>query len=74
MHYAKVVFSYEVICYQLNLVRKEIQLPPCFFDQIMDEYKDKIGYQAELLLEMVDLLKIQVFATGSTFSQAVKIQ
>ena len=50
VHYAKVVFSYDVICYQLNSIRKEIQLQPCFFDQIMDEYKDKIGYSAELLL------------------------
>ena len=38
----------------------------------MDEYKDKIGYQAELLLKMVDLLKIEVFATRSTFSEAIK--
>ena len=47
-------------------------MSPITPDQIMDEYKDKIGYWAELLLEMVDLLKIEIFTTGSTFSEAVK--
>ena len=72
IHYAKVVFSYDVICYQLNLSKNEIQLSESFFDKVINYYKDKIGYLAELLLEMVDLLKITVFATGSTFSKSEK--
>ena len=34
VHYAKVLFSYEVICYQLSLLKNEIQLsghPISFF-------------------------------------------
>ena len=57
VHYAKVVFSYEVICHQLTLLKNEIQLSDSFFDEVIYDYKDKIGYAAELLLEKVYLLK-----------------
>ena len=57
VHYAKVVFSYEVICYQLTLLLHEMQLSDSFFDEVIYDYRDKIGYAAEMLLDMVDLLK-----------------
>ena len=72
VHYAKVVFLYNVIYYQLNSSIIEIQLSDGFFDKVINYYKDEIGYSVELLLEMVDLTKITVFATGSTFSLSVK--
>ena len=57
VYYAKVVFLYEVICYQLYLLKNEIQLSQSFFDMVLYDYQDKIGYEAELLLDMFDLLK-----------------
>ena len=74
VHYAKVVFSYEVICYQLNLLKNEIQLSESFFDKVIYDYKDKIGYAAELSLEMVDLLEQRCLLLVGRFQCLSKIE
>ena len=57
VHFAKVVFSYDVICYQLNLLKNDVQLSESFFDKVINDNKGKIGYSAESVLEMIGLFK-----------------
>ena len=72
VHYAKVIFTDDTINYQLNVLRQKLGLNSNFFDNIIQEYCVKIGFEAELLLDKISLLMEVVFADGSQVAKELK--
>jgi hypothetical protein len=56
----------------LNILREKLSLNNNFFDNIISQYYDRIGFEAELLLGKVSLLMEVVFANESQATQELK--